>query len=85
MFKAEKESIQTWQILLALRQISPKKGEERLGDIYGVPEFTYCSFDHVAKVCDITLDVSHQFKSYQLKSMSHVKLYVRQFPCTPPS
>lgn len=51
MFNAEKESIQTWQILVALRQ--------RLGDIRGFCEFTYCPFDHAAKVCDITLDISH--------------------------
>lgn len=71
MFKAGKECIQTWKILIALRQ--------KLGDIHGFHEFTYCPSDHVAEVCDITLDKSHQFKSYPLKAMS-----VGWLPCILP-
>lgn len=55
MFKAEKESIQTWQISLDLMQISPKKSEEGLKDISHFSTSTNCLFNHVAKVCDIIL------------------------------
>lgn len=49
MFKSEKKSIQTQQILLVVKQIPSMKGEEGLGDIGGFPAFTYCLLDHVAK------------------------------------
>lgn len=60
--------------------ISPKKPEEWLGDIYGFPASTYCPFDHVAKTCDITLDISHQLNSYQQKPMPRSSCIWDSFP-----